>query len=325
MIKVSVIIPAYNSEKYISRCLDSVLGQTMKDIEIIVVNDGSTDKTLDILKGYKAENPEIIKIIDQQNQGQSNSRNNGIRVTEGEYIAFVDSDDYIEPNMLEVLFEKAEKSNAEVVVGDTNCVYPNKSVIIKSGVDFESQNLNTEQKKALLFMYPVVWNKIYKKSFLIENELFFESGMWFEDVLFINKMVSVIKSISFVEDVIYNYIQHPNSITYTYSEKLLDLKLMLDKTLEIYKEKKLYDEYYNELEYMYARYMLATYIKRLSKAKSLKRFKEGIKFAKRCVKNAFPDYRKNPYVNFSAKGIYLKFFNSLFAYVIYFVERNKMN
>ena len=181
-----------------------------------------------------------------------------------------------------------------------------------------------EKSKLLLNMYTVVWNKIYKREIFENKELWFEPGIWFEDVLFLYKLIPYIKSIANVEENLYQYIQRPNSVTYTYSDKLLDINKMLDKLVEFY-EKNGLEMYTNELEYIYVRYMLATYIKRLAKAKDKKKFNQGAKWARTKVKEKFPNYKLNIYLTGLGKGFYLKYFNKLFADLIYYLEKNKMN
>ena len=114
MVKVSVIIPVYNVEPYLKQCMDSVVGQTLKDIEIICVDDGSTDNSLDILREYAAEDSRI-QIIEQKNAGAGAARNNGMRYATGKYLSFLDSDDFFEPRMLEKAYDLAEKDQADFV------------------------------------------------------------------------------------------------------------------------------------------------------------------------------------------------------------------
>ena len=167
---ISIIVPVYNAEKYLVKCLDSLVNQTKKNIEIILVNDGSKDKSIDILNEYKEKYPDMITIISQENQGQSAARNSGIENATGKYIAFVDSDDYVSKNMFEKLYEKAIEKDYDIVASNVNCVYPDKNLEIHSGVDFESTEMTKEEKsKLLLNMYTVVWNKIYKRE-IFENK-----------------------------------------------------------------------------------------------------------------------------------------------------------
>ena len=151
-----------------------------------------------------------------------------------------------------------------------------------------------QKKKMLINMYVVVVNKLYKKE-LFTDDIMFEPGVWFEDVLFSHKLVPKLNKISFVDEAFYEYIQNTSSITYTYSEKLKDINVVLDKVVEYYRENGLYDLYHDELEYMYARYMLATFVKRLSKSKDKKRFNDGVDYALEKVRSAFPNYKKNKY------------------------------
>lgn len=327
MPKISVIVPAYNAEKYIEKCIDSIIDQTFDDFEIIVVNDGSKDGTLNLLNAYKKKFPELIKVIDQKNQGLSMTRNNGIKVADGDYLIFVDSDDYIKPDMLEVLYNKAVSGGFDVVASDVDCIYPDKTMLIKSGITEDKKDLSIEDRKNLFFgVYPTVWNKIYKREIFDNEDLFFEPGIWFEDVLFYHKLIVNINSIGFVNKSFYQYVQNLGSITYTYSEKLGDMKFVMDTIVNYYKKQEIFDEYKSELEYMYVRYMFATYIKRLSKAKNLKVFKKGLVFAREAVLKNFPNYKNNYYLcNTGAKGIYLKHFNTFIAYLIYFYEKDRMN
>ncbi len=325
MTDISVIVPAYNAEKYIKKCLDSILCQTKKEFEIVVVNDGSKDGTLDILNEYGGKYPETVRVVSQENQGLSVTRNNGVLKAVGKYVIFLDSDDYIKPDMLEKLYNKAIEGDYDVVCSDVDCIYPDRVQTVSSGVDFESADMTIEQKKKMLInMYVVVVNKLYKRE-LFGGDMMFEPNVWFEDVLFSHKLVPNIKRISYVNEAFYEYVQNPSSITYTYSEKLKDINVVLDKVVEYYKENGFYDVYRDELEYMYARYMLATFIKRLSKAKDKKRFDEGVAYALAKVKKAFPNYKKNVYLKKGLKNMYIKHFNKFTATLIYCFEKNKMN
>ena len=322
---ISIIVPAYNAEKYLEKCLESLVNQTKKNIEIIVINDGSTDDTEKIILEFKERYPEMIKYFFQENSGQSVARNVGIEMAEGKYIAFVDSDDYVSERMFEILYNKAIEKNFDIVASDVNSIYPKKNVEVSSGIRFESVDLTRNEKSELLRnMYAVVWNKIYKKELLEKKKILFEPDLWFEDVLFLYELIPYIKSIGFVEDILYQYVQRENSVTYTYSDKLLDIYKMLEKLVDFYDENHL-DEFTNEIEDIYVRYMLATYIKRLAKTKNKELFNNGVKFAKEKVCTRFPNYRKNIYLNGIGKNFYLKYFNAFFADLIYYLEKNKMN
>ena len=327
MPKISVIVPAYNIELYIGKCIDSLINQTLEDIEIIIVNDGSTDRTEDVIKKkiekYKNKN---IKLFTKENGGQSDARNFGISKATGEYIAFVDGDDYIEPDMFFELYKKTEEYSYDMVTCDVNCRYPNKDVEIKSGVFSDKKSMSDEDKKELiLFAYAVVWNKIYKKELFTKDKLFMK-GVWYEDVLFLYKLFPYINSVGVVNKKLYNYIQRPNSVTYTYSDKLYDINKILKELNLFYENKNIKSDYEDVLEYVYVRYMLATFIKRLAKCKDKSKFNAGVQFAIDDVKKMYPNYKKNRFMKANVgKNIYLKNFNKFLANIIYIIEKNKMN
>lgn len=326
MTDISVIVPAYNAEKYLKKCLDSLVNQTKKNIEIIAVNDGSKDSTLEILNEYKNKYSDMIKIISQENQGLSVTRNNGIKAASGKYIVFVDSDDEIELNLLEKIWEKASEFPYDIIAFDVNWIYPDKNQIASSAVKCDKKELLLDDKKKLLIDINVMaCNKAYKKELFEDESLLFVPNTWFEDVLFTYKIIPQIHSIAKIDFPGYKYFQRENSITYTYSERLNEIHNVMDTILEYYKLRKWNDIYKEELEYIFVRYSFATYIKRLAKTKDKKRFKEGIKLVKSRMNNVFPDYKKNKYLCTGKKNFYLKNFNNFFAYLIYYVEKNKMN
>ena len=184
--KISVIVPVYNVEKYIDKCLDNLVNQTLKDIEIIVVNDGSPDNSQDIINSYQKKYPRMIKSFIKPNGGLSDARNYGIKKAQGEYIAFLDSDDYIEIDAYEKMYKKAELKDFDIVVCDLNYVYEDGSVKrVSSKIEHDTTNI----KNVYINMYPCVWNKIYKKT-LFENDIEFKKGVWFEDVDFLYKIWS---------------------------------------------------------------------------------------------------------------------------------------
>lgn len=327
MVDISVIVPVYNAEKYVSACLDSLINQTKKEIEIIAVNDGSKDSSLDILKEYAEKYPDLIKVISQENHGLSVTRNVGIKNALGKYVAFVDSDDEIYPELLERLWNKIEEFPFDVVAFDVDLIYPDKTITVKSGITENKKELKKEDKSTYFIdMYCMACNKIYKKEIFDDENMLFVPNTWFEDVLFLHKLIPNLKSMGYIDYSGYKYFQRENSITYTYSDKLFDINRVMEKILKYYKENNFYDEYKDELEYMYVRYMFATYLKRLAKAKDKKRYKEGMRAAFASVKINFPDYKKNIYLNRKGfKNLYLKNFNKILANMIYHLEKNKMN
>lgn len=177
--KISVIVPVYNSEKYLPRCLDSIVNQTLKDIEIICVDDGSTDNSSKILQQYAARDKRI-KFISQENQGLSITRNNGMALARGQYLSFTDSDDWITADMYAKLYAEAERTNADIV----QCGYYKYNDKIEKEV-LESPLISNDFCTVLDNIKKCyAWNKIWKKEFLQHNNLFFYPKIFYEDLLF---------------------------------------------------------------------------------------------------------------------------------------------
>ena len=207
--KVSIIIPIYNHEKYLRECLDSVVNQTMNDIEIICINDGSTDGSLDILKEYAAQD-DRIKVIDKENTGVGPSRNVGLECVSGEYVMFLDSDDILRNNACEVAYEKIKESNSDIlsfgwnVFTDTNnLVYKKISKDYKL-VDKNISFMNNDWENALKTDHPYLWNKIYKTDF-IKGYRFLKIKFFAEDVDMIYKLFNRCNKITLIEDVLYKH------------------------------------------------------------------------------------------------------------------------
>lgn len=213
-LKISVIIPIYNVENYLSQCLDSVLNQSLKDLEVICVNDGSTDNSLKILESY-AEMDSRVKIISQENNGPGNALNNGLKYANGKYVLFVDSDDFISKNSLEKVLNNAVSNNSDIVLFNNqefdeieNTVRP-YSYIPENY--FANVNYNhftftfKDIKNTVLNTYFSAASKLFKKEFLEKNNLSFPEETVFEAILFHVKTMLCAKSISFLPEVAYNY------------------------------------------------------------------------------------------------------------------------
>lgn len=323
MPKVSIIVPVYNTEKYLEKCLESLVNQTLSDIEVLVINDGSPDNSEQIIKKYEEKYPEIIKYFSKPNGGLSDARNFGIEKATAEYIGFVDSDDYIELDMYENLYNKAIEGDFDVTVCNLYMVYEDndKRDVISSSINNDIRNKGS-LKELMTYVYPTAWNKIYKKE-LLQN-IKFKKNIWFEDVEFMLRLFPSINSIGVVNKPLYNYLQRENSITYTFNKKLYNFIDNMEGVIEYYKENNLYDEYKEEIEYLYVRYAFATFMKRLAKAKDKKIYKEGYRYAITKVKENFPEYRKNKYLKQNGlKGYYIKYFNKMFANLNYILQKNK--
>ena len=216
---ITIIVPIYNSEKYLKKCIDSLVNQTKKELEIILINDGSTDNSEKIIKEYKDDR---IKYIKNENQGIGITRNEGIAKAQGKYLMFIDSDDYLEKNTCELLFNKAEKDNLDMVICDFYREYKNGEKKEERIVNFE----NTTIKETPELLYKVnlsPWNKLYQTKLIRDNNILFEEELKYEDTPFVFISMDKSKRIGKVNKCLNHYIIHNNSETTIRDEKCFDI------------------------------------------------------------------------------------------------------
>lgn len=255
MDKISVIIPVYNVERYLRECLDSIINQTYRNLEIICIDDGSPDNSINILKDYsKIDNRIFIK--QQQNRGLSKARNEGIKISTGKYLIFVDSDDWLPLDAIELLYKKIKKENSDIVIGGritiTNFKREN---FIPTGEDinftFEKYLEYSMKKKEFR---AVAWGKLYKKEIIEKNNLEFPKGLLYEDLLFVLKYLYYSEKISILSKEIYYYRNNNlNSIVNTIKIKDLDSLEIIEKLEKFLEENNqnniLKKEYFQEYIY----------------------------------------------------------------------------
>lgn len=209
MVQVSVIIPVYNAEKYLSKCLESVMSQTLQEIEIICVDDGSSDRSLEILKECQ-EKDGRIKVIAQQNAGAGAARNRGLREASGEYLSFLDADDFFESDMLAEAFETAEKYQADFVVFNSDQYHMDKECFVEVPwvlrmkdippyMPFTYRQLTDNVFKTFVGW---AWDKLYRRSFVMEHDLWFQEQRTSNDMLFVFSALVVAKRIAIVDKVL---------------------------------------------------------------------------------------------------------------------------
>ena len=307
MVKVSIIVPVYNVEEYLERCLNSLINQTLKNIEIIVVNDGTKDNSQLIIDKFVKIDSRVKSFI-KPNGGLSDARNYGLKYAKGEYIGFVDSDDYVDYDMYKMMYEKAKEKGYDMVVCDLNYVFDNKIVFCSSKVNKDLYNKEQIKEKMVNF-YPTAWNKIYKKEIIDKVE--FTKGIWYEDVDFLYRLLPNVNSIGIVRKPLYQYVQRNGSITSIFNEKLFDHIKIWDNILKNYKKNKKYNEYKNEIEYCYVKYLYGTMIKGLIKSRNVEMLLKGIEQSIKKVNMEFPNYKKNKYMRkISFKNLYLLLFET---------------
>ena len=315
MVKVSVIVPVYGVEKYIVKCIDSIVNQKLKDIEIIVVNDGTKDNSQEIIDRYVKKYPKLIKSYIKENGGLSSARNFGIKYATGEYIAFIDSDDWVSLDMFEKMYNKAKENNFDIVTCDVNYIYPNETICVSSNINQDFTTLD-KVKESMIDIYPIVCNKLFKKE-LFEKNIYFKEKVWFEDVEFLYRLYPYIKSIGTIKEPLYQYLQREGTISNTFDKRLYDFIYNWNGIIEFYKKNNFYDAYKNELEYSYVRYLYATFIKRATNYQDKKEYNIAVSTAIKNVKEHFQKYRKNKYFYSSKKGLYLLVFNKVVANIYY--------
>ncbi len=245
MPKVSVIVPVYNVEEYLEECLDSIINQTLKDIEIICVNDGSTDGSKTILETYQKKDPRI-KIITKENGGLGMARNVGMKEAQGDYLGFVDSDDWIDVKMFEVLYDLAKKFDTDITL--CNLQVFNQVTGLFSQPEWFQLPINSNYE-GLCFsweeiievgfeIFPGSVNKIYKQDFLLKNSLEFPTNIYYEDVLFTFSCLIAARKINFTRNPFYTYRYfRAGAITMDKGKKQFDIFIVLEQlqiTIEKY-------------------------------------------------------------------------------------------
>lgn len=253
MFKLSVIIPVYNVEDYLDKCLDSVCNQTLTDIEIICIDDGSTDNSPNILNEYASKDSRI-KIISKENGGQATARNLGILESQGEYLTFVDSDDFIEPDMFEKLYTKAKDNKLDIAMCKI-ATYDNQTGEIKDNVwyymlgvfrDFEKEIFNHRDTKEFTCNIAVTpYNKIYKTSLLKDNDILFPEGLIFEDEKFFFDVYLRAKRVSIVDEFLYYYRvnRKGSTVDITKENDYADLIPITKQIRETFKQTNNYEDY----------------------------------------------------------------------------------
>lgn len=211
-VKISIVVPVYNVEKYLKRCLDSLVNQTLKDIEIICVNDGSKDNSLNILEEYAKKDGRIV-ILNQENAGLSAARNTGMNVVKGEYIGFVDSDDWVDLDFYEKLYFAAKNNDCDIAVADFIREHPTKK---KKRLNITKEEIFEKPEDKYLacktYREGCVWNKIYRTEFLKRIDLKFVVGMYYEDRDFTARSLFYSKKLITVPNTYYRYFVNPKSI-----------------------------------------------------------------------------------------------------------------
>ncbi len=294
MCKVSVIVPVYNVEKYVAGCLESLIKQSLQELEIIVVNDGSTDNSKNIIASYQRKYPDKIVYLEKENGGLSDARNYGVPYAKGEYIAFLDSDDYVEPNMYEEMYHAALNGAKKVVECDFVWEYERKNVT-------DTVEDYTDIKDYLVRGRVVAWNKIYNRKWLNEMNVTFPKGLLYEDVEFFFSLIprlTSIEEVSCVKKPFVHYVQRKNSISYKESNRIAELVQVYENAITNLKRYNLYSVYKEELEYKFVRNSLCGFpVKKIRHVKDRNIRRQLLDFFWAKVNEVVPDWKKNKYLH----------------------------
>lgn len=249
---ISVIVPIYKTEKYIDKCLKSIRKQSMKELEIICVDDCSPDDAHLIVERHAAEDPRVILIRHENNLGLGGARNTAIRAAKAEFIASVDSDDYIRPNMMETLWNATENGKFDVVSCGFDSVDENGKKISRharpSGVVINENN----SINIFTFMNPAFWNKLWRKSLYTKNDIYFPNHVFYQDKATTPRILAKSTYIKIIDDSLYYYLVRPDSATTTYSSKhLIDYIKVFEVLLNFLKDNEIIEHYRDEfVEYV---------------------------------------------------------------------------
>jgi len=283
--KLSVIVPVYNTRKYLDKCLNSIISQSLKDIELIVINDGSKENIDDIIKKYKDK----VIYIKNDNHGIGYTRNLGIKKANGEYIGFVDSDDFIECDMYLKYYKFAKENNLDVIVGN----YYEYHKDYKKEVKTESFDIGNiyDNKEILIKVNYGPCNKIFKRDILIDNNIWFEENLKYEDMPFILKALKHSKRVGHLNESYYNYNVRNLSETTTVNERNFDIFKIFDVINNYYNHDK---ELSEEIEYLNISKLLDYNIQQRKQKDSNLRNK-FINQTFKYINNNFPNYKQNKY------------------------------
>lgn len=307
--KVSVIVPVYNTSKYLKNCIDSLLAQTLNEIEIIAVNDGSTDNSFQILKEYQALNPNKVYVYNTENKGVSHARNFGVTKSSGQYLWFVDSDDSVEPNACETLYSKATKDDNDLVLFSRYDVNAETGEKIGNLTLHYNQNFRVSEKPyELLKLSPFPWNKFIKRELFDEVE--FPDKIRFEDLPVSFILATKAKSIGVINDFFYNYSVKVGFLS-KFTESTLDIAKAIDFLINNLKERDCFDLYKNEIEYITVRHFFYRF-EQLLTVYGEESYELKVKLINTLfdyLEENFPEFKKNRYIKYNLPDRLNKLFN----------------
>lgn len=306
MPKASVIVPVYKVKEYLEPCVRSILAQTQRDFELLLIDDGSPDECGSMCDAFAQADPRI-RVIHQENRGLGGARNTGIEAAKGDWLLFVDSDDWIDPETLQTTLAAGEQNEAQLVVFGFRTVDGQGKTL---GVFQETLPMGApfspKERKDVFLIFPCAWNKLYRKELFAETGIRYPSRVWYEDIRTTLKLLTQTEKMVCIDFVGYNYLQREGSIMNSGNlQRNREIIDAFDDLLPWFSERGLLDEYLDELGYLAAIHVYLTASVRVLRGeqadKPLVR-RELLPAFKAYVKEKFPDYQKNPYLSRLPKG-----------------------
>ena len=287
MVDISIIVPIYNAEKYIEKCIDSLINQTKEELEFILINDGSTDSTDELIKKY---NDKRIKYFKNKNQGIGKTRNFGIEKSTGKYLMFIDSDDYLKENTCEELYRRITKDKSDLVICDFYKIYENGKLEEICLPSFKPTTLK-KSPNLLIDINLSPWNKLYKTSLVKENKIKFIENLKYEDAPFVIETFDKATKISKVDKCLNYYLIRGNSETTVRDERTFDILKIIDIIRKYFEGKDYIQETVKKL-----------IVRIITNYTIQQRNQKNIKIGMRFIDDAFdylktyvPDYKDNKY------------------------------
>ena len=295
---VSMIIPVYNVRDYLRKCLDSVAAQTYKALEVIVVNDGSPDDSLEIILECTAKYPHF-SCYTIENRGQGGARNYGMEQATGDYIMFLDSDDYIAPNCVEALVSAAESTGSDMVVANCYDVREDGSILDAYKNVYKSAVTNLAQEPEILFNRVAPWGKLYKRELL--EGLQFACRVWYEDMRLIPKLYLRASKVCYIEDALVYYVQRRGSTmnNKNYRRNLEVIEAFQD-LLAWFREQGAYETYKDALEFLVIEHIAVSGVARVAMGKGKERNEVIAKLQEYLA--SFENLYDNPYLKGQARN-----------------------
>ena len=295
-VAISVVVPVYNVEEYIAKCIDSLLVNGYDKMELILVDDGTEDSSGDICEEYAKRYPDLIQVIHQENKGLGGARNTGMAAATGEYILFIDSDDFVERGTVRILADHLEELNyPDMLIFNFRWVDEQGNIIRRSveptpaGVIY-----NSSENPELLLSRNCAWNRIVRRSVYLDNDIYFPDRLWYEDLCTTPKLVVKCESVAFAEESLYNYLLRGGSIMNSPNhDRKMEMLIVMDDLISWFRDTGLYETYYSELEFIAISHILLSLRLELLK---ITPYHPVLDEFQKYADEKFPHNRKNKYL-----------------------------